>query len=83
MQYNHDDEKEIITECRIGCADAGSQSWGKYWNAHGKPVKSTMKKYYEFVNRQSIYPTTGPVESRSLAIWGIDGMKVPETKTNH
>ena len=24
----------------------------------------------------------GPVESRSLAIWGMEGMKVPETKTN-
>ena len=42
-----------------------------------------MMKSREFVIRRSIYPTTAPVELRSLAIWGIEGMKVPETKTNH
>ena len=72
-----------ITESRIGRADDGSQRWAKYWDAHGKPVKSTMMKSREFVIRRSIYPTTAPVELRSLAIWGIEGMKVPETKTNH
>ena len=25
----------------------------------------------------------GPVESRSLAIWGIEGIKVPATKTSY
>ena len=37
----------------------------------------------EFATIQSIYPTAAPVESRSLAIWGKEGMKVPETKTDH
>ena len=38
---------------------------------------------YEFARSQSIYHTTNPVESTSLAIWGIEGVKIPETKTNH
>ena len=51
-----------------------------------KRSRQARKKYYEFVTShwQSIYPTTtNPVELRSLEIWGIEGMKVPETKTKH
>jgi hypothetical protein len=45
--------------------------------------KTMSKKYHEIAISQSIHPMAGPVESRSLAIWGIEGMKVPETKTSH
>ena len=76
-------KRENITESRIGRADDGAQRCAEYWNAHGKPVKSMRKKYHEFEASQNIYPTAGPVASRSLAIWGIEGMKVPETRTNH
>ena len=33
-------------------------------------------------NLTTSYPTMDPVESRSFAIWGIEGTKAPATKTN-
>ena len=43
--------------------------------------------YIEFAIGQSVLPYGGSCRNRKsftgkLAVWGIEGMKVPETKTN-
>jgi len=37
---------------------------------------------YSFQKSKSPYLTDSPVVPSSFAIWGIDGMKVPEVKTD-